>query len=191
MKTPLMIVAMTAALLLGSPRLLAQEAGPPENCPQPEACQCDGNAGECTQDGDGDGTCGGTCLSLDNIESDGTQTVSDEYLARLQSVLESEYYARDYYEAASEALGGIRQFDRLALAEQRHADAVTNMIRIVGGVAVTAQTVQIVPPTSVEQAEAECEVIELYVIDVYADLIADCTDDHSADGSTGCGADSC
>jgi len=101
-----------------------------------------------------------------------------DHPARLQGALECELYARDYYVAADAALsGGAPVFGNLARAEQNHADAVANMIRIVGGTAVMQQNVEIVVPATAADAAAECTAIELYVIEVYAGLIEDCTDD--------------
>ena len=103
------------------------------------------------------------------------QYINTAYMRRLQSTLESELYARDYYDAAYLALGTPR-FANLASAEQRHADSVVWMITYLGGHAVPFHRKSITPPTSLAEADAVCEAIELYVIAVYDGLIRDCPD---------------
>ncbi|MEZ5974565.1 MAG: ferritin-like domain-containing protein [Planctomycetota bacterium] len=97
------------------------------------------------------------------------------YIRRLQTTLESELYARDYYAAAYIALG-LQRFNNLTGAEQNHANAVAGMIQYLGGVPVMAHNYTVVPPTTIDEADGVCIQIELHVIDVYAGLIADCPD---------------
>ena len=100
-----------------------------------------------------------------------------KYLSRLQVALESELYARDYYAAAAKALPGVRRFSNLTQAEANHAAAITSAITKFGGKPVQQQKVAIVAPKSVEQADAHCTEIELYVIEMYKGLIKDCPDE--------------
>ena len=99
------------------------------------------------------------------------------YLKRLQTALESELYARDYYAAAALALPGVRRFSNLTRAEANHAAAVTSAMTKLGGKPVQQQKVAIVVPLTVQQADAHCTEIELYVIEMYKGLIKDCPDD--------------
>ena len=98
------------------------------------------------------------------------------YRNALQATLERELYARDYYTAASQALNGVPRFANIARAEQKHANAVANMILYLGGIPVLAHNYPVIVPTSVAEADATCEQIELLVITVYDRLIRTCPD---------------
>lgn len=140
-----------------------------------------GNRRSNTGNGNGQGRrgqCnGGTCL----MAAPGSSSVTTPllppdqariWIARLQPVLESELYAKEYYEAAYNALG-VRRHQNLANAEQNHAEAIAYAIELCGGTPQWVQNETITPPTTVDEADAHCEEIELYVIDVYNGLIAD------------------
>lgn len=98
------------------------------------------------------------------------------YMATLQSTLEKELYARDYYMAADQALAGPPIFGNLAGAEQNHANTVANMITQLGGTPVMSHNIPIVVPASLAEANSTCEEIELLVIRVYKSLIMSCPD---------------
>ena len=98
------------------------------------------------------------------------------YRKALQTTLEEELYARDYYKAADAALDGPRRFGNLANAEQHHADAVANMITYLGGTPVMTYSTPIVLPADLAKADETCKEVELLVIKIYKDLIKDCPD---------------
>jgi len=98
------------------------------------------------------------------------------YLAALQSTLEKELYARDYYTAADNALSGPPRFGNLAIAEQRHANMVGRLITYLGGTPVYSHNIPFVIPSTVTEADDTCREIELLVIRVYDRLIAGCPD---------------
>ena len=118
---------------------------------------------------------GGGCCAME-LQGTTKAEVKKEYLARLQSTVEKELYARDYYKAAANALPGVRRFANLTTAEQRHADAIVSAIRYLGGTASTTPTIKVVTPKTVAEADAECRKIELMVIDIYKGLIKDSPD---------------
>jgi len=120
---------------------------------------------------------GGTCLMAAPAGGSVTTPIlpPDQariWIARLQPVLESELYAKEYYEAAYSALG-LRRYQNIGNAEQNHAEAIAYAIELCGGTPQWVQNETITPPTSIAEADAHCEEIELYVIDVYNGLIAD------------------
>jgi len=118
---------------------------------------------------------GGGCAA----ELTGTTQVKNipqTYLTRLQSTVEKELYARDYYKAAAAALPGVRRFANLAKAEQNHADAIAAAIRYLRGTPSMKPTIKVVVPKTVAEADAECRKIELMVIDIYKGLIKDSPD---------------
>lgn len=132
----------------------------------------------------GQGQRGGTCalgLGITSTTSSAAAVTNipptlRHYLDTLQSSLEWELYARDYYTAADLALGWPPRFGNLANAEQNHADAVGNMITYLGGTPVYSHDTPIVPPATVAEADETCEQIELTVIAVYKSLIRSCPD---------------
>ena len=95
------------------------------------------------------------------------------WIGRLQTVLEAELYAREYYQAAARALNAPPRFQNLARAENNHANAIAYAIGTLGGPPNWVQNETITPPQTVAEADAHCEEIELHVIDVYDGLIAD------------------
>jgi hypothetical protein len=95
------------------------------------------------------------------------------WIARLQTVLEAELYAKEYYQAAARALNGFRRFQNLARAENNHANAIAYAIGTFGGTPNWVQNETITPPATVQEADDHCKGIELHVIDVYEGLIAD------------------
>ena len=105
-----------------------------------------------------------------------TRPPNAAFALRLQTALESELYARDYYKAARKALPQMPHFARLEAAEQRHANAISTAIRQLGAKPLLKQKAAIKVPTTAEEANAECRRIELHVIKLYKGLIADCPD---------------
>jgi len=124
----------------------------------------------------GRGLCGGRGAGVDAKPVGPVEPATPEYLKRLQTALESELYARDYYTAAATALPGERRFSNLARAESNHAAAITSAITLLGGKPVQQQKVAIVVPKTVDEADAHCTEIELHVIEMYKGLIKDCPD---------------
>ncbi len=95
------------------------------------------------------------------------------WIDRLQTVLEAELYAKEYYLAAARALNGPPRFQNLARAEDNHANAIAYAIGTLGGTPSWVQSETITPPQTVAEADAHCEELELHVIDVYDGLITD------------------
>lgn len=95
------------------------------------------------------------------------------WASRLQTVLEAELYAKEYYQTAARALNGFRRFQNLSRAENNHANAIAYAIGLLGGTPDWVQNQPITPPQSVAEADAHCREIELHVIEVYEGLIAD------------------
>lgn len=200
MKSIFVVAALAAAFAL--PQAVAQRRGQgssgacsnvctqsgPHGQPQGGGRQharqgnCDGQ-GQGARRGQGGGVCNspGAGASTQALVPAGTTLVIPpgilrNYLKTLQSTLERELYARDYYTAAAQALNGPPRFGNLALAEQKHANAVANMITFLGGTPVLAHNIPVVVPATVAEADAVCEQVELFVIDVYKRLINACPD---------------
>jgi len=191
---PLFIIAVLAAAT-ALPQAAAQGRGPRANpscgnvCNQSGPHAPNGNAaGDCNGQrqgarrgrGNGAGQ-GSNCGSAQGLAPGGTNPVIPPgvlrpYVKALQATLEKELYARDYYTAAAQALSGPPRFAKLAQAEQKHANAVANMITYLGGTPVLAHNIPVVVPATVAEADATCEQIELLVIDVYDRLINACPD---------------
>ncbi|MCB9914599.1 MAG: hypothetical protein H6828_05550 [Planctomycetes bacterium] len=152
--------------------------------------QCGGQQGQCGGQGQGQGrrrgpngqggqgmcTSGGSAALAAAPAFTVTPAYLRQYVGALQSTLEKELYARDYYTAADQALNAPPRFANLASAEQNHADAVANMITYLGGTPVMSHNIPIVVPATVAEADATCVQIELLVIGVYDRLIRGCPD---------------
>ena len=193
MKYLAMTLALAAALAVTNSSLRAQEVeGSPE---KPAVREDSGRKDRCGQRRSGKREQKRGCCNAQRGKCDGAREArrgrgrgprgggaqpvkpaSPEYLKRLQTALESELYARDYYAAAAKALPGVRRFSNLARAEANHAAAITSAITTLGGKPVQQQKVAIAVPSSVAAADAHCTEIELYVIAMYKGLIKDCPD---------------
>jgi bacterioferritin (cytochrome b1) len=132
-----------------------------------------GNGGRGGGNGGGNGRGGGDCL---DPKDPAPEKASEAYLASLQSTLEKELYARDYYLAASKALK-VRRYGNLARAEQNHADAIAAAITRLGSTPTVSHDEEVKTPATSAEADAECTKIENTVIEVYTGLIKDCPDD--------------